>query len=549
LSKYRLIALIGRGGMGDIYLAMARGPSGFKKLLVVKCLRVTSKDDESSHRMFLDEGRLAAYLNHPNVVQIYDVGEDNGVPYIAMEYLDGQPLSKLMRAIGQFDPRIAARIASDVLAGLHYAHELRGFDGIPLNIVHRDLSPPNILITYDGVVKVVDFGIAKATLPSRALTDVGILKGKVAYMAPEQTDHLEVDRRVDIFSMGVVLWEMLVGRRLNKDSSAAAALKYLLLGTFPPVSSERAEIDRSLERIVDRALEKDPNARYATALQMREDLEAYLGQSGPTVRSDDVGKLLTEQFAHQHTQMQELIQGCITAADAESESRLPVLASQFRVGGDSSASSISSSISMSGSHTRQPAALSSPDPIGLGKTSNFRHQLLTSRRRYIVIFGGVAMVFAGLLYGLAYNPHHSSTETKVFLQTSASTAAPLVSPEKHVAAASTRASESTIQPAQVEMPDNAVGVISAPAKERSHAVRTVRTNPRSLTSRNTPPRELPSPAQTLTLPQAPSQTSPSVANSAPKESAGDVVSLPAKGNTTKQRAPLVEDHPHVELVE
>lgn len=210
-GKYRSLGRIGQGGMADVFLAVGRGPAGFNKLVVVKRLRDNVASGATFRDMFLDEARLAARLNHPNVVQTYEVFEDEGAFFITMEYLEGQPLSRITREGNRrgmrFQPQIHARIISDVLCGLQYAHDARDFDGAPLQIVHRDVSPQNIFVTYNGQIKVVDFGIAKAELSS-SKTQVGSFKGKAAYMAPEQLEGGVIDRRVDVFTTGIVLWEL-----------------------------------------------------------------------------------------------------------------------------------------------------------------------------------------------------------------------------------------------------------------------------------------------------------------------------------------------------
>src|SRR5689334_3257328 len=188
LGKYRLIAELGHGGMAEVYLAVVRGPAGFNKLVVVKQIRPQLAEDPEFLAMFLDEARLAARLSHPNVVQTNEVGQEGERHFLAMEYLDGQPLSRINQRLGPKGglPLVMhLRVIADLLGGLHYAHELSDYDGTPLGVVHRDVTPHNIFITYDGVVKVVDFGIAKAR-DALTLTKVGIIKGKIAYMAPEQ---------------------------------------------------------------------------------------------------------------------------------------------------------------------------------------------------------------------------------------------------------------------------------------------------------------------------------------------------------------------------
>ncbi len=297
-GKYKLFASLGRGGMADVFLAVARGPLGFNKLVVVKRLRTTLADDESFLNMFLDEARLAARLNHPNVVHTYEVGEQDGSYFIAMEYLEGQSLNRVIKDLAkrgeQLDEGVCARIVADALAGLHHAHTLRDYDGKPLEIVHRDVSPHNVFVTYDGQVKLVDFGIAKAA-SSSTVTEVGVLKGKVAYMAPEQAMGAPVDCRADVFGMGVVLWELLARRRLLAGDTAAATLHRLLNEPIPSISSVR-DVDAGLAAIVARALEKEADRRYQSAQEMREAIEAWIRVTGRDVRQEEIGAQITHLF-------------------------------------------------------------------------------------------------------------------------------------------------------------------------------------------------------------------------------------------------------------
>jgi serine/threonine protein kinase len=298
-GKYRSLGRIGHGGMADVFLAVGRGPAGFNKLVVLKRLHDAAASDEMYREMFLDEARLAARLNHPNVVQTYEVFEHEGAYFITMEYLEGQPLSRIARECGRRGIRlrhaIYARIASDVLCGLHYAHDACDYDGTPLQIVHRDVSPQNVFVTYNGQVKVVDFGIAKAER-SNTKTQAGIFKGKAAYMAPEQLEGGEIDRRVDIFTTGIVLWELLVGRRLMAAESTAKTLVRLLQEKVPRVAEVVPDVDPRLDRIVARALERDPEARYQTAGQMREALEQYLLDGHHIVRHEEIGRVVDDAF-------------------------------------------------------------------------------------------------------------------------------------------------------------------------------------------------------------------------------------------------------------
>ncbi|HVH41967.1 MAG TPA: serine/threonine-protein kinase, partial [Labilithrix sp.] len=215
-GKYRLFARLGSGGMADVYLAVAHGAMNVNRLVVVKRLRDEHTNESNSREMFLNEARLAARLNHPNVIQTFEAGSEAGSFFLAMEYVDGQPLSRVLTSLKRqgevLEPRLAARVCSDALNGLHYAHELTDFDGSALEIVHRDVSPQNIMLTYEGTVKLVDFGIAKAAGSSQ--TAHGVFKGKVAFMAPEQVRGENVDRRADLFAAGIVLWEAVTGKHL-----------------------------------------------------------------------------------------------------------------------------------------------------------------------------------------------------------------------------------------------------------------------------------------------------------------------------------------------
>jgi serine/threonine-protein kinase len=284
--------------MADVYLATAGGPLGVNKLVVIKRLRTQLTEDSAVVGMFIDEARLASRLNHPNVIHTYEVGDHAGMYFIVMEYLDGQPLNRIVHRAAQsgrgLSPSLAVRIAVDALAGLHYAHELRDYDDAPIDLVHRDISPHNIFVTYDGQVKVVDFGIAKAAL-SRTTTEVGTLKGKVAYMSPEQATGASVDRRSDLFSMGTVLWEMLAGRRLFGGETAAATLHRVLNGPIAPLASLGAGVDPGLEAIVAKALDRDRTNRFPTAQEFR---QALLGWSATArvAEHEEVGRFVHDLF-------------------------------------------------------------------------------------------------------------------------------------------------------------------------------------------------------------------------------------------------------------
>ncbi len=322
-GKYRLFASLGRGGMADVLLGTANGPAGFNKLVVVKRLRPMLAEDPALVNMFLDEARLAARMNHPNVIHTYDIGEGNGAYFIAMEYLDSQPLHEILFALKaralkargtssaeeRRDPPVRpvvwAKIIRDALAGLHYAHELTDYDGTPMNVVHRDVSPQNIIVTYDGGVKLVDFGIAKASV-NTTRTESGIIKGKLAYMAPEQAETADsIDRRADVFAMGIVLWECLTMQRLITGDAQSAMTKIVDM-EFKRPSSLNPAVTPELDRVVMRALERNPDKRFQTAQEMREALDRYIRSEG-ILHDDEVGALVAGLFTAERIEMRAQI--------------------------------------------------------------------------------------------------------------------------------------------------------------------------------------------------------------------------------------------------
>lgn len=311
-GRYRFIGEIGRGGMANVYLTATRGAlGGFQKLMVIKLLRADLAEEQEFRQMFLAEARLAARLSHPNVVQTYDVGEDAGRFYLAMEFVDGQTLENVRRAPEAptfFPPRMQLQVLVHVLAGLHYAHELKDYDGKPLNVVHRDVTPSNILLGYDGRVKLVDFGVAKA-LDSGTQTRAGVVKGKTGYMAPEAfTDSGHVDRRADIYSVGVLLWETLVGRRMWKHLSSTDRLQRAIEGEIEPLRPLLPELPPRLEQICIKALQLRPENRYATAAELQADIESYLERNPPRVSEREIGHALSEAFAAERKRMSSVIE-------------------------------------------------------------------------------------------------------------------------------------------------------------------------------------------------------------------------------------------------
>jgi serine/threonine-protein kinase len=308
-GKYRLLAELGRGGMADVHLAVSVGPAGFSKLQVIKRLRPGMTDEAEMRHMMLDEARLAARLNHKNIVQTNEVGIVDEQYFLAMEYLDGQPYHRILKRATQLRRSIplpfAVKILCEVLSGLHYAHECRDYDGVPLGVVHRDVSPQNLFVTYDGQVKVVDFGIAKST--GRLVeTQTGIIRGKLTYMAPEQAFANSVDRRADIFSVGVLLWEALAGERLWGQMSDPEIVARLMQ-EIPPVTTVRPDAPADLVEVCSRALSRNPEKRPATAAEMRGVLEEYLALHDIQVNAEALGSLVVDLFAEERDELSRLV--------------------------------------------------------------------------------------------------------------------------------------------------------------------------------------------------------------------------------------------------
>ncbi|MBS2013262.1 MAG: serine/threonine protein kinase [Deltaproteobacteria bacterium] len=308
IGKYRLLGALGHGGMADVYLAVADGPEGFRKLCVLKLLKETMAQDEEYRAMFLDEARLAARLNHPNIVQTFEVGETHGRLMLAMEYVEGQTANRVRKRLTpeQFPLTSCISILCDVLEALDYAHRLTDFDGTPLHIVHRDVSPQNIVIGYDARVKLLDFGIAKSSAALQE-TQAGVLKGKVGYMAPEQANMERIDGRADVFSVGVILWELIAGRRLTEGATGQEVLLRRIEGRDPKILEAVPEVDPSLAAICDRAMACAPDDRYPSAAEMQSDLEAWLANHREPNRKE-LGRAVREAFATEREHLRAIVE-------------------------------------------------------------------------------------------------------------------------------------------------------------------------------------------------------------------------------------------------
>lgn len=338
VGNYRLLGQLGQGGMADIMLAVLETGSNaaqFTKLVVLKRLRLTLDTDHVT--MFFDEARLAARLNHPNVVQTNEVGESQGVYFMVMEYLQGQSFDRVLRKMqkgviqrngGHVD--VCLFVLAESLSGLHYAHDVRDFDGTELGLVHRDFSPHNVFVTYDGQVKVLDFGVAKAERRSHH-TSTGLVKGKLRYMAPEQAMAMPVDRRADLFAAGVLLFEIVSGNRMwHADATDADVLRGLFEGKFPTQVKGASPAHNA---ILSKALAPKPAARYATAAQMRRDILDELRSRGRDLESlrEELAGLMRLTFAEDRAQVERVIRSALATSTAAATPRAEPESGRFEL--------------------------------------------------------------------------------------------------------------------------------------------------------------------------------------------------------------------------
>ncbi len=317
LGKFEILALLALGGTAEIYLARIAGAAGFEKYVVVKCLHDHLADDPEFVRMFLDEARLAAHLDHSNIVQTMELGEHENRYYMVMEFLAGLSLAMVVRRAGErlvggrIPVPLVLNMMSQACAGLHYAHE-KALNGKALNIVHRDVSPQNLVISFEGVVKVVDFGIAKAEL-RETKTRSGTIKGKFAYMSPEQCIATNVDRRTDVFALGVIAHELLTGRRLFKRNSPYETYQAVIECVVDPPSKMNVELDPTIDEIIMRAITRVKEDRYPTAEAFGDALQRYMHSRGKGSGPGEVSRFFDATFAQEieehATRMRELIQG------------------------------------------------------------------------------------------------------------------------------------------------------------------------------------------------------------------------------------------------
>jgi serine/threonine-protein kinase len=320
LGSYQLLLRIGRGGMATVWVARERASDpAHQRLVAVKAILPELATDQEFSKMFVDEGRIIRMIRHPNVVDVHESAEQDGVGYLAMEWVEGDSLHAIIAEAGKrrpIPPEMAIRIIADAAAGLHAAHELTDASGRPMNVVHRDVSPHNILIGVDGAVKLVDFGVAKAMGRLSEVTSAGQLKGKFGYMSPEQAMAKKVDRRSDVFALGIVLFELTTGRRLFRGEHDAETLHMVVSGKIPHPTSIDPKYPPSLEEIVLRALQRDPAKRFQTAEELQLALEGHLKADRIVVPRAGIANLLKKVLGDRIEQRRRAIRTVLRHLDA-----------------------------------------------------------------------------------------------------------------------------------------------------------------------------------------------------------------------------------------
>jgi serine/threonine protein kinase len=294
-QRYRVVEKLESGGMAEVFRAESEGLQGFKKQVAIKRVLPHLSEKKKFISMFLDEARLSAHLSHSNCVQVFDIGVGDNAYFIVMEFVDGANLKaiaeSLRKNVKEFPVAYVAFIAQEICKGLAYAHELCDPNGVDLHIVHRDMSPPNVLITKYGEVKIVDFGLAKANSQLER-SEPGIIKGKFSYLSPEAAMGQEVDSRTDIFAVGIILWELLAGRRLFLGETDFQTVKKVQQAVVPSISTINTKVPPDLERIVAKALARDPAVRYRTARELGQDLSKFMFRLGQPVSTFDIATLV-----------------------------------------------------------------------------------------------------------------------------------------------------------------------------------------------------------------------------------------------------------------
>ncbi len=409
LDRYELICPIAEGGMASVWIGRQVGKHGFQKMVAIKTILPKYASEERFQTMFVDEARLASRIEHANVTQILDVGEQHDVTYLVMEYIDGDALSRLHRAAKKkgtvVPPGIVLRVMADVCGGLHAAHELQGADGQSLGVVHRDVSPQNVLVSTKGVAKLIDFGIAKARDRIAGDTNTETLKGKVQYMAPEQALGRPIDRRADVWAVGAVIFHLLCGKPPFEAENEIQTL--FVLSSGRPAPPLRGNVHPAVAAVVRRALSHAPAARYATALEMQQALEDAIVQAGLVTSSATIAAYLAENTRDRSEKRKEAISVGLKAAE-DREKYVEIMRSNTERPQTGTSSSGASTPSVAPSEATNPSASGATSPSSTGgKTLGTAAVTVVPREgargvRFAIAFGvvGAAIAVLAITVGL-----------------------------------------------------------------------------------------------------------------------------------------------------
>ena len=410
MGRFTLCEELGSGGMATVYLSKMRLAAGLDRLVAVKTIHQHLAKEKTFVDMFLDEAKIASHISHPNVCAVYDFGNVGGIFYIAMEYLVGEPLIEFVNAIAAREdptllealPFLAARIIADACEGLHAAHTLRGADGNQLQVIHRDVSPQNLFVTYEGSTKVVDFGCAKA-LERVTQTNTGIMKGKVSYAAPEQLNGDDLDARADVFALGVCLWETLTMRQLFRRENAIKTAMAVLEEPIPRADASYPWVPAELADIAERALARDADQRYSSAREMGKALRGYIARSGAPFEAAEVAEWMRHLFAERHRDVLARVAhvegfdtSSIAPVAAEPEAiELAETAVAKQTNGAATEPNVwdSHDSGRAGEPLRMPEHIAGDDPVVIP----------TRTGSYLVAFLIVAALVGGALYGWSFH--------------------------------------------------------------------------------------------------------------------------------------------------
>jgi serine/threonine-protein kinase len=410
LDRYELLCTIARGGMAHVWLGRFKGKHGFEKLVAVKTILPEHALDERFRNMFLDEARIASGVEHPNVAKILDLGEWRDCLYLVMEYVDGDSLSRLRRSVEKRNVKLplplTLRILADTCAGLHAAHDLRSEDGSLLNVVHRDISPQNVLIPTNGVSKLIDFGVAKARHRLGEETSAGFAKGKSRYMSPEQALSKPVDRRADLFAVGAMAYEMFEGNAPYDGPNDMARLHALITGE--PIKVVKHSPHPSIEKIIVKALAREPDERYSTANEMRVAIEDAMVQLKVRASADEIAAFVAEHTSERIVERKRVVKVALDAA-AERQ-RIKDMLSEGTLSGrkehlsapDLSPASDISLPSPPGVPNADPPVESAPPAFSASVHENPGAGNARARRRKIALVAGVA-AFSVTLLAIAFS--------------------------------------------------------------------------------------------------------------------------------------------------